>query len=293
MDLREDLYWDPFDVDIDTEPYEIWRRLRDEQPVYRNERYDFYALSRFDDVEAAHRDPATYLSSHGTVLEIMGDQPMDTGMMIFLDPPDHTRLRTLVSRAFTPRRIASLEDRIRELCAAFLDALGAGRAVRLRAGLRRPPAGDGDRLPARRAARGAGGGAPPHRRHVPHRAGCRHDQRHLAHGDDRPPRVPHRGDGGPSPPAARRPPQRPPDRRVDRHRRHGSAPHDQGGRRFRQPADQRRHRDRRPVARVGCGVARHAPRPAGRPGRGAGAGVRTRSRSCCASRRRRRCRAGG
>jgi cytochrome P450 len=121
VDVREAPYWDPFDVDIDTEPYEIWRRLRDETPVYLNERFGFYALSRFDDVEAAHRDPARYLSSHGTVLEMMSEHEMDTGMMIFLDPPDHTRLRALVSRAFTPRRIASLEDRIRDLCDAFLE----------------------------------------------------------------------------------------------------------------------------------------------------------------------------
>jgi cytochrome P450 len=126
--VRHALYWDPFDVDIDTEPYEIWRRLRDEQPVYFNDRFGFYALSRFDDVEAAHRDPTNFLSSHGTVLEMMSDKPMDTGMMIFLDPPDHTRLRALVSRAFTPRRIASLEDRIRELCAAFLERWEPGEA---------------------------------------------------------------------------------------------------------------------------------------------------------------------
>ena len=66
-----DVYWDPFDTEIDTDPYDIWRRLRDEQPVYRNDRHDFWALSRFADVEAAHRDPATYSSAHGTVLEIM------------------------------------------------------------------------------------------------------------------------------------------------------------------------------------------------------------------------------
>ena len=55
----DDLYWDPFDTDIDRDPYEVWRRMRDEAPVYRNERFDFYALTRYDDVEAAHRDPAT------------------------------------------------------------------------------------------------------------------------------------------------------------------------------------------------------------------------------------------
>jgi cytochrome P450 len=118
-----DVYWDPFDTAIDTDPYDTWRRMRDEAPLYRNEQYDFYALSRFADVEAAHRDPRTYCSGHGTVLELMGPEPFDTGQMIFMDPPDHTRLRALVSRAFTPRRVDALEDRIRELSCDFLDRL--------------------------------------------------------------------------------------------------------------------------------------------------------------------------
>ncbi len=120
MTLAPELYWDPFDTAIDADPYDVWRRLRDEQPVYRNDRHGFYALSRFADVEAAHRDPTTYSSAHGTVLEIMTERPMPSAMMIFLDPPDHTRLRSLVNRAFTPRRVAHLEDRIRALCADFL-----------------------------------------------------------------------------------------------------------------------------------------------------------------------------
>ena len=120
MTLAPDLYWDPFDTAIDADPYDVWRRLRDEQPVYRNDRHGFYALSRYADVEAAHRDPTTYSSAHGTVLEIMTERPMPSAMMIFLDPPDHTRLRSLVNRAFTPRRVAHLEDRIRALCADFL-----------------------------------------------------------------------------------------------------------------------------------------------------------------------------
>jgi len=122
----EDLYWDPIDVDIDVEPYEIWRRLRDEAPVYRNERLDFWALSRYADVEAAHRDPATYLSSHGTVLELMTAEPIPSGLMIFQDPPEHTRLRALVSRAFTPRRVHRLEGHIRDLCAQLLDRWDEG-----------------------------------------------------------------------------------------------------------------------------------------------------------------------
>lgn len=116
-----ELSWDPFDKVIHLAPYEVWRRMRDEAPVYRNDRLDFFALSRHADVEAAHRDPATYSSAHGTVLEIMSPEPMQTGLIIFIDPPTHTELRTLVSRAFTPRRISALEDSIRALCAEMLD----------------------------------------------------------------------------------------------------------------------------------------------------------------------------
>ena len=126
-DTMETVYWDPFDPVVDAEPHPTWRRLRDEAPVYRNDRYGFYALSRFADVEAAHRDPATFSSSHGTVLEIMSDQPFEGGMMIFMDPPEHTMLRALVSRAFTPRRVTALEERIRALCAELLDPhVGSG-----------------------------------------------------------------------------------------------------------------------------------------------------------------------
>jgi cytochrome P450 len=121
------IYWDPYDIDLDTSPYAVWKRMRDEAPVYRNDEYDFWALSRFADVEMAHKDPVRFSSSHTTVLETMTHGRDTTGMMIFLDPPDHTRLRQLVSRAFTPRRIASLEGRIRETCAELLDQhVGAG-----------------------------------------------------------------------------------------------------------------------------------------------------------------------
>jgi len=122
-----ELYWDPYDEDIELYPYEIWRRMRDEAPAYRNDKYDFYALTRFADVEAAHRDPHTFSSARGTVLELMGQDLSGTGQMIFLDPPEHTRLRTLVSRAFTPKRVTQLEGRVRELCARLLDPfIGAG-----------------------------------------------------------------------------------------------------------------------------------------------------------------------
>lgn len=116
-------YWDPFDTSLKADPHPVWRRLRDEAPAYYNERYDFYALSRFHDVEAATMDPKTFSSAHGTVLELMNETPFGDGaLMLFLDPPAHTYVRRLVSRAFTPRRVATLEGEIRALCASLLDA---------------------------------------------------------------------------------------------------------------------------------------------------------------------------
>lgn len=114
------VYWDPFDEAIDEAPYEVWKQLRDEAPVYFNDRYGFYALSRYEDVERAHRDPTTYLSSHGTVLELMGENKIPTGMMIFQDPPEHTQLRSMAARAFTPRRVTELEPHVREICRGLL-----------------------------------------------------------------------------------------------------------------------------------------------------------------------------
>jgi cytochrome P450 len=123
MTTVTELYWDPIDEEIDDDPYPVWKRLRDEAPLYRNDRYGFWALSRYADVEAAHRDPATYSSAHGTVLELMDHDMSAAGQIIFMDPPAHTTLRALVSRAFTPRRVGGLEDAVRAICAELLDPL--------------------------------------------------------------------------------------------------------------------------------------------------------------------------
>ena len=123
MGTTTELYWDPLDTELDDDPHEAWRRLRDEAPVWWNDEYGFYAVSRYADVEAAHRDPATFSSAKGTVLEMMGNDMASTGMIIFQDPPSHTVLRALVSRAFTPRRTAMLEDDIRAICTELLDPL--------------------------------------------------------------------------------------------------------------------------------------------------------------------------
>jgi cytochrome P450 len=122
------IYWDPLTPELRDDPYPLWRRMRDEAPVYYNDRLDFFAFSRFHDVEAANRDADTFSSNHGTTLETMSTTPVETGMIIWLDPPKHTMLRKLVSRAFTPRRISMIEDRIREFSARLLDAqVGSGR----------------------------------------------------------------------------------------------------------------------------------------------------------------------
>jgi cytochrome P450 len=122
----EPLAWDPLNEKYKADPHAIWKRLRDEAPVYYNEDLDFYAVSRFADVDAFSRDPKTFLSSHGTVLEIITADRIDIEMMIFMDPPEHTRYRRLVSKAFTPRRMTLLEEDIRALCIRLLDGL-AGR----------------------------------------------------------------------------------------------------------------------------------------------------------------------
>jgi cytochrome P450 len=117
-----ELYWDPIDPALRVDPYPLWKRLRDEAPVWHNDRYDFWVLSRHDDVVSAHRDVRRFSSAYGTTIEMMTDEPMDSGMILVNDPPRHTTLRALVSRAFTPRRIGALEGFIRAFCAEHLDA---------------------------------------------------------------------------------------------------------------------------------------------------------------------------
>jgi cytochrome P450 len=119
-----DLYYDPYDFEIDDDPYPIWARLREEAPLYRNERYDFYALSRFDDVERCFVDYATYSSARGTLLELIrADLEMPPGSIIFEDPPTHDLHRELLSHVFTPKKMAAIEPQVRAFCARTLDPL--------------------------------------------------------------------------------------------------------------------------------------------------------------------------
>ena len=124
----DDVYYDPYDVAINADPYPVYRRLREEAPLYYNGAHDFFAVSRYDDVERGLVDNETYISRRGAILELIkADIEMPPGVLIFEDPPTHTIHRRLVSRIFTPRRVAALEPKIREFCARSLDPLvGSG-----------------------------------------------------------------------------------------------------------------------------------------------------------------------
>jgi cytochrome P450 len=117
-----DIYYDPYDFEIDADPYPVWKRMRDEAPLYYNERYDFHALSRFADVESASTNWQTFSSAKGILLDMVrSGYPIPPGLFIAEDPPLHDMHRLLLSRAVTPRRVMALEPRIRELCAEYLD----------------------------------------------------------------------------------------------------------------------------------------------------------------------------
>ena len=124
-----DVYYDTYDVGINADPYPVYRRLREEAPVYYNGTHDFFAVSHFADVEKGLLDAQTYISGKGGIIELIkADIEMPPGVIIFEDPPTHTIHRRLLSRAFTPRRVAELEPKIREFCAQSLDPLaGAER----------------------------------------------------------------------------------------------------------------------------------------------------------------------
>jgi cytochrome P450 len=128
MDAATDIAYDPYDVEINADPYPVYRRLREEAPLYRNDEHDFYALSRFEDVERALVDNETYISSRGAILELIkADIEMPPGVLIFEDPPVHTVHRRLLSRVFTPKKMEALEAQVRAFCAECLDPLvGAG-----------------------------------------------------------------------------------------------------------------------------------------------------------------------
>ena len=117
--MPEAIVFNPFAYEIHEDPYPTYTRLREEAPVYHNEELGFWALSRFDDVLNGYRDWETFTSTQGIAIGESGE--ISSPSMIGLDPPDQTKLRKLVVRAFTPHRVGALEERVRTLATGFLD----------------------------------------------------------------------------------------------------------------------------------------------------------------------------
>jgi len=118
------VYWDPYRPDLGADPYPTYRRMRAEAPLYYNEQYDFYAVTRFADVEACLSDHVNLISGRSDIMEfIREDMEVPNGMFIWEDPPVHTAHRSIVMRVFTPKRMNALEGMIRDYCVRCLDAV--------------------------------------------------------------------------------------------------------------------------------------------------------------------------
>ncbi|MCW2564513.1 MAG: cytochrome [Mycobacterium sp.] len=124
-----DVYYDPFDFAIDDDPYPTWKRLRDDAPLYYNEKFNFYALSRFEDVSRELPNFETYRSGRGTTIDvIMSGLKVPPGVILFEDPPLHDLHRRVLSKVFTPRRMEAIEPLTRQFCVNALDPLiGSGQ----------------------------------------------------------------------------------------------------------------------------------------------------------------------
>jgi cytochrome P450 len=121
------VYYDPYDVEINADPYQAFRAIREEAPLYYNQQHDFYALSRFADVDRALVDHETFSSARGAIIELIkANIDIPPGVIIFEDPPIHDVHRKLLARMFTPRKITALEPKIREFCADSLDPIAGG-----------------------------------------------------------------------------------------------------------------------------------------------------------------------
>jgi len=120
--------YDPYSRQMQEDPYPTYRYFRDEEPCTHNPQMDFYALFRFEDVWQATLDWKTYSSSLGPILENKGEIPGEVMSIIGMDPPRHVRIRNLVSKGFTPRRIADLEREVRRIARVYLDAVAGEKS---------------------------------------------------------------------------------------------------------------------------------------------------------------------
>jgi len=120
---QAELVFDPFSQEYFENPFDIYRRMREEAPIYYDAKEDFYAISRHDDVAAALKDPESFSSSRGCDLAMVkGDEPPQKSI-IFMDPPEHRHMRSLLNKAFTPRAIQSQKEVVIELIDKYLAAV--------------------------------------------------------------------------------------------------------------------------------------------------------------------------
>jgi cytochrome P450 len=129
--------YEPFGRDTWRDPFTLYRRLRDEDPVHRS-RGDFWVLSRFEHVFAAARDTSTFSSAHGLTFRNEKEELGLAPTIVMMDPPDHTRYRRLASRGFTPRHVTELEPDVRRFVRERLAGLRAAGSGDFVAGLARP-----------------------------------------------------------------------------------------------------------------------------------------------------------
>jgi cytochrome P450 len=117
---KPQVVFDPFSDEYFNDPYEIYLRMQDDAPVYYSEEFDFYALTRHADVAAALKDHETYSSTRGCDLAMVQSEEGPQKSIIFMDPPEHRVLRSLVNKAFTPRAIQSQRETVEELVDHYL-----------------------------------------------------------------------------------------------------------------------------------------------------------------------------
>src|SRR3974390_1199997 len=117
-----EIYYDPYDASFEDDPHPIWKRLRDERPLYFNDRHNFYALSRFADVERCFSDWKSFPSSRGNVIEMIHSGGPDRAeTVVWGARPSHDIRRSTLARPSTPRRVAALEPQSRDFCPGWLD----------------------------------------------------------------------------------------------------------------------------------------------------------------------------
>lgn len=120
--------FDPFSEEFFNSPYETYRRMQEEAPVYYSEEYDFYALTRHEDVAAGLKDFETYSSAYGIDLSMVrSGQRTPQKSIIFMDPPEHRHMRSLLNKVFTPRAIQSQRQMVTEKIDKYLGAVDPDR----------------------------------------------------------------------------------------------------------------------------------------------------------------------